>query len=180
MADKRLSLLVLAAAGLGALLWLDMQSRTETPEVVAPAGPERRVESRPHDLRGNPAAVPELPPGNGAINPLASLDKESLRDITGRPLFAPSRRPPPAAATVQAEPAFVPPPAPPSPDYTLLGIIRNGDRATALLRSRSDGRNLRVEAGDMVGGWEIAAVDNVSVRLKRRDGAAHELRLAPR
>ena len=46
MADKRLSLLMLAAAGLGALLWWDMQSRPETPDVVAPAGPERASKAR--------------------------------------------------------------------------------------------------------------------------------------
>lgn len=169
MADKRLSLLMLAAA----LLWWDMQSRPETPDVVASAGPARQAASM---------AMPDRAPGGGeAINPLASLDKQSLRDMIERPLFTPSRRPPPEPAPSQAEPAFVPPPLPPpSPDYMLLGIIRNGDRATALLRSQSDGRNLRVEAGDTIGGWEIAAVGTVSVRLKRGDGAAHELRLAPR
>jgi hypothetical protein len=172
MADKRLSLLMLAAAGLGALLWLDMQSRPETPDVIAPAGQERQAASM---------AMPGRTPGGEAVNPLASLDKQSLRDMTERPLFTPTRRPPPVPAPSPAEPAFVPPPLPPpSPDYMLLGIIRNDDRATALLRSQSDGRNLRVEAGDTIGGWEIAAVGTVSVRLKRGDGAAHELRLAPR
>ena len=175
MANNRLPLLMVAAAGLGALLWWDMRSRPETPGVVA----ARRVESREQDRRA--ASTPARRPGVETVNPLASLDKASLRDMTERPLFTPTRRPPPKPAPREAEAAYVPPPAPPStPDYTLLGIIRDGDRAIALLRGRSDGRNLRVEAGDMIGGWEIAAVDTVSVRLKREGGAAHELRLAPR
>jgi hypothetical protein len=126
-------------------------------------------------------AAAERPPSGEMVNPLASLDRESLRDMTERPLFAPTRRPPPTPAPPEAAPVFEPPPAPPAtPDYALLGIVRDGDRAIALLRSRSEGRNLRVEAGDMVGGWEIAAVDTLSVRLRGRDGAAHELRVAPR
>jgi hypothetical protein len=148
MADKRLSLFMLAAAG-----------------------PARQAA---------PLAVLEGAQRSEAVNPLASLDKQSLRDMTERPLFTRTRRPPPGPAPIQAEPAFVPPTSPPSPDYMLLGIIRNGERATALLRSKSDGRNMRVQAGDTIGGWEIAVVGTVSVRLKRGDGAAHELRLAPR
>jgi hypothetical protein len=178
MADKRLPLLMLAAAGLGALLWWDTQSGPETPDVVAAVDPAWRVE-----VRGQSAstAMPAATPGGVAVNPLAGLDKESLRDMTERPLFTPARRRPPDPAPTQAGPVFAPPPPPPStPDFTLVGIIRDGDSAIALLRSRSDGRDLRVEAGDMIGGWEIAAVDTVSVRLKRGDGAAHELRVAPR
>jgi hypothetical protein len=181
MADKRLPLLMLAAAGLGALLWWDMRTEPETPDVVAAAGPARGVEDLSRDGQAASTAMPERAPGGETVNPLASLDKESLRDMTERPLFAPSRRPPPAPAPRATEPAFVAAPAPPpTPDFTLLGIIRDGDRAIVLLRSRSDGRNLRVEDGDMIGGWEIAAVGAASVRLKRGDGAAHELRLPPR
>jgi general secretion pathway protein N len=172
---------MLAAAGLGALLWWDMQSAPETPDVIAPAAPPRSVDGRPQDGRADSTTMPGHAPGGETVNPLANLDKESLRDITQRPLFTPTRRPPPAPAPSEPEPAFAPPPAPPStPDHILLGIVRDGDRAIALLRGRSDGRTLRVEAGDMVGGWGIASVDTVSVRLRRADGAAHELRLAPR
>jgi hypothetical protein len=173
VAANRLPILMLAAAGLGALLWLDMNSEPEMPDVVAPAGPAQGVQSW--------NAVAERGPSGEMVNPLASLHKESLRDMTERPLFAPTRRPPPTPAPPEAAPVFEPPPAPPAtPDYALLGIVRDGDRAIALLRSRSEGRNLRVEAGDVVGGWEIAAVETLSVRLKGRDGAAHELRVAPR
>lgn len=181
MADNRLPLLIVVAAGLGALLWWDMHSKPETPDVVAGAEPAKRVEGRERNGHTASTAMPERVLGGETVNPLASLDKESLRDMTERPLFTPTRRPSPKPAPREAEARYVPPPAQPStPDYTLLGIIRDGDRAIALLRGRSGGRNLRVEAGDMIGGWEIAAVDTVSVRLKRRDGAAHELRLAPR
>jgi hypothetical protein len=173
VADNRLPLLLLLAAGLGAVLWWDMQTEPEPAEVIAAASPARHGESRSEE---------EPPPAFGGMaNPLASLDKDSLHDLTGRPLFTPSRRPPPVFAPPQEATALAPPPAPPAtPDYTLVGVIRDGDRAIALLRSRSDGRNLRVEAGDTVRGWEVAAVEARSVRLKRSDGAAHELRLAPR
>ena len=166
MANNRPPLLMLAAAGLGALLWWDMQSGPKPPDVLA----ARRVDP-----------IAERPSASATGNPLAGLDKASLRDMTERPLFTATRRAPPAPAPREAEAVPVPPPAPPStPDYTLLGIIRDGDRAIALLRSRSDGRSLRMQAGDMIGGWEIAAVETVSVTLKGRDGTAHELRVTPR
>jgi hypothetical protein len=181
MADKRLRLLVLAAAGLGALLWWDMQSAPETPDVVAVAGPARRADGRPQDRQAASTPMAEHVLGGEMVNPLTNLAKESLRDITQRPLFTPTRRPRPAPAPSEPEPAFAPPPTPPStPDHILLGVVRDGDRAIALLRGRSDGRTLRVETGDTVGGWAIEAVDAVSVRLARDDGATHELRLAPR
>ena len=177
MADNRLWFLMVAAAGLGALLWWVMQSKPETRDVVAAIGPTRRVGGPDPDGQASATVMQ----GGETVNPLASLDKAALRDMIERPLFTPTRRPPPAPAQSEAAPALVPTLAPPStPDYALLGIIRDGDRAIALLRSRSDGRNLRVEAGDMIGGWEIADIDTVSVRLKRKGGAAHELRLAPR
>ena len=177
MADNRLRLLMAAAAGLGALLWWDMQSKPETRDIVAAAGPARRVGGPDRDGQASATAMQ----GGETVNPLASLDKASLDNMIERPLFTPTRRPPPALTRSEAAPALPPPPAAPStPDYALLGIIRDGDRAIALLRGRSDGRNLRVETGDMIGGWEIAGIDTVSVRLKRKGGAAHELRLAPR
>lgn len=173
MAANRLAVLMLGAAGLGALLWLDMQPEHKGADVGAPPPPAPDSGSR------SKLATPL--PGGEMANPLASLDKESLGNITERPLFAPTRRPPPAPVPPAATPLAPPQPAPPrAPDYTLLGILRDGDRAIALLRHRSEGRSLRVEAGDTIGGWEIAAVGAVSVRLKGRDGAAHELRLAPR
>ena len=177
MAEKRLPLLMIAAAGLGALLWWDMRSKPMPPGAVAAGG----VESRNRDRHAASGEATERTSGRETANPLAGLDKASLRDMTERPLFTPARRPPPRPAPREAEAAHLPPPASPStPDYTLLGIIRDGDRAIALLHSRSDGRNLRIQAGDTIGGWEIAAVDTVSVRLKGRDGAAHELRVTPR
>ena len=177
MANNRLPLLMAAAVGFGALLWWDMQSKSERQYTV---GPARRIEAREQDGQAS-APITERVLGGETVNPLASLDKESLRDMIERPLFTPTRRPPPKPAPRETEAAFVPPPAPASaPDYTLLGIIRDGDRAIALLHSRSDGRNLRMEAGDMIGGWEVADVDRVSVRLRGKDGTAHELRVTPR
>ena len=179
MADNRLPLLMLVAAGLGGLLWWDMSSGPETPDVVAAAPPISRLEGR---ILNGEAAMTAPARGSGTANPLAGLSRESLRDMVERPRFTPSRRPPPPPAPPEAAPVFAPPPpAPPAtPDYTLLGVIREGTRAIALLRSRSEGRNLRVEAGDVIGGWEIAAIGAVSVRLTRGDGTAHELRLKPR
>jgi hypothetical protein len=184
MTKNRIWLLVVLALGLGALLWWDNQpgGAPDRPAGKREAG---GIDARPRAAR--PAAAPLASPqpflpaaGGEAANPLAALDKDSLNEMVERPLFAPSRHrpPPPSVAASEPEPPAAPPPKPAPPSYILLGVVRDGDRAIALLRNRSDGRNFRVEVGDMIGGWQIAAVGPVSVMLKRADGTQHEVQLS--
>ncbi|WP_088344855.1 MULTISPECIES: hypothetical protein [Rhodomicrobium] len=183
MTKNRAPWLILIALAMGLLLWLDRGARQ--------AGNEGKSRSSngvvmlsPIDrnpARDAPAARPIHLPDGGLDNPLAELDIESLSATVERPLFAPSRRPAPAPDLTAAAPPPIAPPAPPPPappNYTLLGVIKDGGRAVALLRNRDDGRNIRVEAGDVIGTWEIANVRAAAVSLRRADGALHELRLA--
>lgn len=105
-------------------------------------------------------------------NPLASLDKLSLKDWVERPLFAPSRkRPPPSEAAAQG-PATLVGPKPQPPSYELLGVIRDRGNAIALLRKKADGTSFRVQAGDMLGGWQVSKVEPRAVTLVRGDGTS--------
>lgn len=183
MAKKQLLLLILVAAGLAVLLWWDNRSGDATRSQNAPiAAPEDRVVTPGFSEDAAPnAALPSLPPNEGQLTNVATPDKESLTDMVERPLFAPSRRRPPARIAVEiptlpSAPVASPPAA--RPNYALLGVIRDGDRAIALLRSQGDGRNVRVETGDALAGWQITAVDGTSVTLKRGDAEAHEIRLS--
>ena len=185
MTKNRLWLLMALALALGALLWWDNQPgrAPDRSAVISDAGEAGRS---PRTVRPSPVPLASPAPfaqatGGEPANPLASLDKESLDAMVERPLFAPSRHrpPPPSTAAMAPEPAAAPPPPKPAPpSYILLGVLKDGDRAIALLRNRSDGRNFRVEVGDMIGGWQIAAVGPVSVMLKRADGTQHEVQLS--
>jgi hypothetical protein len=184
MTKNRLPWLMVLALGMGLLLWLD-QAGTDG---IAPRAGGQVVLSLPSEnpSHGLAVAASSLTDSNAtrfdgqAKNPLADLDVEVLRAMVERPLFTPSRRPPPMPETVVVPQSSIPAPlapASPPPSYILLGVIRDGDRAIALLRGREDGRNIRVEAGDVIGGWEISAVQQASVSLRRQDGALHEIPL---
>jgi hypothetical protein len=185
--------LILVCAGLGALVWLDNRSdeSKEGPGVaVAPVGEGAgeapgSVESAAADPQSDDgpatveaAAEPEGETTNGLqlSNPLASFAKESLNDWVERPLFAPSRKRPPAAAA-GANPAGPVVAAPQIPLYDLLGIVREGERALALLRKKVDGSNFRVEVGDMIGGWRVAKIEPSAVVLERADGQSQTVPL---
>lgn len=186
MTKNRLPWLMALALGIGLLLWLD-HAGTGSETTVAPAR-SQVILSLPSQTSSQGFAAVEAGPNDTEVtglggpleNPLASLDVAALGAIVERPLFTPSRRPPP-----MPEPVIAPrlpvasPPAPPSPPpgYVLLGVIRDGDRAIALLRGREDGRNIRVEAGDVIGGWEISAVRPASVSLRGQDGTFHDIPL---
>lgn len=175
-------LMMLAVVALGALVWLD--NRPEP----APAG--KRVAITAAEPAGDLAAIREAEPldtGDGAqgepapnaanglalANPLSSLSKDDLSDWVMRPLFAPSRKRPPekvGVPTPQAAPAQV-------ASFELLGIMREGPHALALLRNKVDGASLRVEIGDVVGGWRIAKIERAAVVLERGEGLAQTLPL---
>ena len=91
-------------------------------------------------------------------------------------MFAPSRKRPPASAAA-ANPVGPVAAAPQAPVYDLLGIVREGERALALLRKKLDGSNFRVEVGDMIGGWRVAKIEPSAVVLERADGQSQTVPL---
>lgn len=134
------------------------------PETPAPVGTDTQAPAG-----SETAAVPQ------SGNPLASLDKATLKDWVERPLFAPSRkRPPPTEASQGSAPkAAGAKPAPPI--YELLGIVRDKGRAIALLRKKADGTSFRVQVGDTLGGWQVSKVDPKAVTLIRDDGTSETM-----
>ena len=175
-------LMILVVIALAGLVWLDNQ-----PE-PAPAGKTTAVaEANPSDgsiavTDGQSSDIGEVEqgepspnPANGLAlaNPLSSLTKEEVDDWVARPLFAPSRERPPEKSGIsnsQATPAQV-------ASFELLGIMREGAHALALLRNKVDGASLRVEIGDVVGGWRIARIERAAVVLERGEGLAQTLPL---
>lgn len=101
-------------------------------------------------LRWQPAApaplalAPALPPS------------DSFAAIDERPLFNPARKPvqpaPDAAAAAAA------PPPPPS-NVSLIGIIIDGERRIAMLRTPASPLAISVAVGQDVGGWQVSAIE---------------------
>ncbi len=141
------------------------------------AGPAASPEATDADGTASEAASgPESAEVPQSGNPLASLDKSSLRDWVERPLFAPSRkRPPPAAAAGPASKIVGAKALPPS--YDLMGVVRDSGHAIALLRKKSDGTSYRVQVGDMLGGWQVSKVEPRAVVLVRDDGTSETVSL---
>jgi hypothetical protein len=174
---NRLPLLVLITMALAALVWFDNQRAVEgarqgaAPIPSEQAEPEQNAEGDQRSAA--PRAVEGAPEGrlqNG--NPLSGFDMEQLRDTVERPLFAPTRRRPPAVDIARAPDAAASAQTSQVPGYDLLGVIVDGDRAIALVRKKGDGANFRVEAGDMIGGWRVSKVERASVLFERADGTS--------
>jgi len=127
------------------------------------------------------AAGPSLAPDAAAVapnqrdglpNPLAAQSMEGLSASVDRPLFSPSRRasapPPLPVAQVPAPPA---PPSPP-PNVVLVGIVMDGERARAVIRTGAEQKILRARIGDDVGGWKVAQIEGRKLVLSLDDRLA--------
>jgi hypothetical protein len=104
-------------------------------------------------------------------NPLAARTLDGLTATRERPLFSPSRRPPPPAAPVLAsfQSIEVKPIDPPS--ILLLGIITEGGQARAVLRTQSSNKVVRARLGDEVGSWIVTGIEPRRLILSHDDRA---------
>jgi hypothetical protein len=98
---------------------------------------------------------------------VAMRDLESFRNFVERPLFSPSRRPPPP---VTPEPMVeaAPPPAQ-MPKFELLGIVGPEGARLAILRKPGATEALRLSVGDKVEGWTVKLIEPDRVLLATAD-----------
>jgi hypothetical protein len=143
----RLNHLLGAAAGIGAVIaawpWLAPPVPAIRPLAAAPAS----------------AQAPAL----AALPPLASFSA-----IVERPLFSPSRRPPPGAGAA-AGPLV-------ASHYQLLGVVATGPKKRAFF---ADGaRRIDIAEGGRLDGWTVKQIGTDSVLLSSPEGEA-VLKLKP-
>ncbi len=169
MKNRRLLLLSVCAAALaayavwsgavGGLLRLagggDRATVAEAP-AQAPAG-------------GKPAeAVP--------LNPLAGIAIDSFAAIVDRPLFNPSRAPPPPVENIAPVEVAGPQPAAPrdtakAEDFTLLAIAIADDARIAMLRWNKTNEVFHLKQGQFLSDWELRSVGEKDVTIGRDDVA---------
>lgn len=126
----------------------------------------------PASAAGNtrPALAPQV---DVAQSPYIPPDKKRFSEIMERPLFEPTREPPP-------QPLATATPAPPPPPIRLKleGIAITPEAKVAVLRDLSSNQLLRLGEGVEHQGWLVESVSPESARLTRGE-QSHELTLDP-
>ncbi len=89
-----------------------------------------------------------------------------VNTILGRPLFAPSRRPPSVVSSRGAPPEGLP---------RLAGIMQSGDTTVVIFQPASSSKPLVLTQGAEIAGWTITSVGESSVSLAK-DGEVRTLR----
>lgn len=105
-----------------------------------------------------------------SLNPLATMDKATLKGFVDQPLFEPTRRRPAVAAPL----VYVAPPPPAvveqPPSMRLLGLVE-GEHATAAIVRRNDtGKTETLRPGDRIGSW-IVLIMPAALRIMSGDRA---------
>jgi hypothetical protein len=128
------------------------------------------------ELATGPFFVPEPPQKSAAVDtstqpanelPVETQDISTFAEIVARPLFAPSRRPPPVASADSHVEASVAK----SVTFDLIGVMLSNDRRIALLRPRDATKDkvLQASEGQTVEGWEVRSIKPTQVVLARGD-----------
>ncbi|BAM87604.1 hypothetical protein S58_15960 [Bradyrhizobium oligotrophicum S58] len=119
-------------------------------------------------------AVAQRPPSR-AGNPLWSIPLGQLSATRERPIFSPSRRPPPSAAeppSIVAAPAVQEPAPSERPQLSLVGTVVNGAGGLAVFLDQSSNTPLRIRAGAEYQGWKLRNVGARSVTLQKGQDVA--------
>jgi general secretion pathway protein N len=91
------------------------------------------------------------------LRPFAPPPEEAFADIDARPLFAADRKP--LADNTQVGTVGN------ASDFSLVGVIMDGDHAVALLRNKSTSQTESALVGGTMQGWHVARIDATSVTL---------------
>ena len=166
--------IALTAAGLLALGgFLAAAEGAPSPYSAEPA--ENLLKLRPADPAPRPvgSALPR-PQAAPAGNPLWGVPLRALSGTRERPLFSPSRRPPPAVVAAPAVPPPAPPAKPAEPDHpplTLIGtIVGSTANGFGIFLDPATRTVVRLKTGEDHGGWvlrEVRARDAVFRKDKR-------------
>ena len=113
-----------------------------------------------------PHAAARVAPGSHAAPAEAKLlppmtvasAEQAYPETAARPLFIPTRRPAPEAASA-AKNAFQ------KGQYVLQGVIAVGDNRVAMLKEKSTGKIHRVEAGNDMNGVKVSQIEPEQVTL---------------
>ena len=183
---RRIYPLLAAVAVLGAAAYIAIAHTTAPPDRPvnsATAPPSDRAinsgEAAPQRTAArSPDAVVERPPSAG--NPLWALPLKQLSITRERPVFSPSRRPPPPATPTYVAPVAVrSPPKPVEPErpsITLLGTILGSTESIGVFFNPTTRDIVRLRVGEDHEGWALRSVKTREATLvKDRERVVLEL-----
>lgn len=101
--------------------------------------------------------------------PVRATQQGQLLVTLEKPLFSPSRRPPPPVVAMPAEGV-----APPLTGVRVYGVYGAGTQGGAILGV--DGKNIRLASNQIVKGWQLVAIDGNRLTF-RRGASQHVLEL---
>jgi hypothetical protein len=115
-------------------------------------------------------APPPTPERALSANPLWAIPLAQLSATRERPVFSPSRRPPPAA--VAAEPATVKAPTvrkkgPETPPLALVGTIASAEEGFGIFLDQSTKAAIRLKVGEDYQGWKLRSVQGRETALEK-------------
>ena len=103
-------------------------------------------------------------------NPLWAIPLTALSSTRQRPIFSPSRRPPPPAVALApvVKPADAPKPKEPErPKLTLVGTIASDHERFGIFLDQSTKAALRLRIGDDYQGWKLRSVEGREAVLEK-------------
>lgn len=106
------------------------------------------------------------------LNPLSALEPSEVSRFRERPLFTPSRQPPPVALPAPDRAAPIAPIVRREPPKVrLTGVIQGNTSPMAILQRSGESATATVRVGDNVDGWLVISIDSLAIVLQ---SGAHE------
>jgi hypothetical protein len=157
----RFTLLLLGVACIGSA------QATVPPAMTAPGEDDAPAVTVAPSIRS-----PERPANEPAVspNPLWAVPLKQLSNTRERPLFSPSRRPPPTAvgpAIEAAKPRVVKLPEPLRPQLSLIGTVIGEKDSIAVFVDDTTKNSIRLRTGEEHKGWTLRSVQGREVTLER-------------
>ncbi|WP_213738708.1 hypothetical protein [Bradyrhizobium sp. dw_411] len=145
---------------------LNDSSRASGPPAISsvPAEPATAIRVVP---------APAVPARAPSANPLWGVPLNQLSGTRDRPIFSPSRRPPPAVAAEVAP--IKPPPRKKEiepPPLSLVGTIASGDEGFGIFLDQSTKTALRLKVGEDYQGWKLRAIQGREVTMEKDERSA--------
>jgi hypothetical protein len=147
----------------------DISDTAHSPQVpavsVAPSEPVTTVRA---------VASPAAPAHTPSANPLWAIPLSQLSETRDRPIFSPSRRPPPVAAVAESAPVKLPPRKREirPPPLSLVGTIAGDDESFGIFLDQSTKAALRLKVGEDYQGWKLQAIRGREVTMQKDEQAA--------
>jgi general secretion pathway protein N len=103
-------------------------------------------------------------------NPLWAIPLKDLTATRDRPIFSPSRRPPPPAVVAKPYVPLPPPPKPAEPDrpqLALIGTVAGENDGLGIFLDQTTNKVIRLKLGDSLRGWVLRGILRREVTLEK-------------